>query len=345
MKMEELQRNVRRLATLEETASPVISCYLNLEAGERGFRDALSRRVRELRQLLSGNELADFEVAYARIEEYLAGQDLSGFKGAGIFSRAGGGELFAPMTFRAPLPNWLAVGRAPNIYHLVELKDTYHRYVVVFTTADKASILEVNLGAVTGQLLAERPELRKRVGREWTREHYVSHRRERNNQFTKEQVRVLERLMSAGGYGHLILAGQPQATAQVRKALPKHLEARLVDSVTASSRDDLSQVVDATLVPFLEQEERESRALVDELIRELRTGGPAVTGEEDCLAAVEAGMADVLIIIADYNGEAREEMARNAERTGCLVEIVSHSDELAHLGGVGAILRHHLYPL
>ena len=54
-----------------------------------------------------------------------------------------------PMQFAAPLPNWIAVYPTPNIYHLVELKDNYHRYVVLLALPDRASILEVNLGAAT----------------------------------------------------------------------------------------------------------------------------------------------------------------------------------------------------
>ena len=65
--------------------------------------------------------------------------------------------FFLPLQFRAPLPNWVAVGSTPNIYHLVELKDTYDRFVV------------------TLPLCKERPERRKRMGREWTRAHDQSH--------------------------------------------------------------------------------------------------------------------------------------------------------------------------
>jgi len=32
-----------------------------------------------------------------------------------------------PMQFATPVPNWIAVCPTPNIYHLVGLKDSYHR--------------------------------------------------------------------------------------------------------------------------------------------------------------------------------------------------------------------------
>ena len=76
--------------------------------------------------------------------------------------------------------------------------------------------------------------------------------------------------------GHLDRAATQGRLA--RKALPKALAEKLVDMVPASSHDKLADVVDATLASFVEQEEQESRALSDELLREIRTGGMAVVG-------------------------------------------------------------------
>ena len=78
-----------------------------------------------------------------------------------------GGSFMLPMQFAAPLPNWIAVYPTPNIYHLVELKDNYHRYVVLLAKPDRACILEVNLGAATIRAWINQPDLRTRVGQEW----------------------------------------------------------------------------------------------------------------------------------------------------------------------------------
>ena len=116
----------------------------------------------------------------------------------------------------------------------MELKDTYHRYVVVIATDERACILEINLGSVTEQIWKERPELRKRVGREWTKEHYQNHRRERTDQFFKEVIKILDQLMSASGYTHLILAGNPRITSRIRNGLPKHSVTKLIELLVNS---------------------------------------------------------------------------------------------------------------
>jgi protein required for attachment to host cells len=373
MELKTLQKHVRTLVTLEETEAPVISCYLNLESGVSGYRDALDERIRLLQASLKDDKRRYFEEALDRIEAFIATELLPDAKGAAVFSRGGDKPFFLPLQFRVPLPNWFALNPTPNIYHLVELKDTYHRFVVMISTQSDARIMGVNLGSVTEQVWKERPELRERIGREWTKEHYHDHRQKRGRQFVKDKIKILDRLMSAGGYTHLILSGDPQMTSRVRNALPKHLAAKLVDIVVASGRDRISDVVAATLAAFVEQEERESQAMVDRLQHELNTSGLAVIGPDASLSALKWKQANVLVLAKSYNPDPgwsctecdaigsnraihevcpecgskelgdldiKEEMVRVAEKSGCRVEIVDKSEFLMNVGGVGCLLRY-----
>lgn len=231
----------------------------------------------------------------------------------------------------------------------------------------------MNLGAVTAQMWKQRPELRERVGREWTKTHYQRHRQERTRRFLKDAVTVLDQLMSAGGYTHLILAGRSPVTAQVQRVLPSHLQKKLVDIVTASGGASLSDVVQATLSSFVEAEEQESRTTVANLVHQLRTGGLAVVGTGPSYRALRGGRVDMLVLSKEYEpgpcrscdncghidvesvrpdtcpecgGRAfrrfniKEEMARTAAACDCPVEVVEQSDELIHLGGVGCLLSY-----
>ena len=341
MELKNLQKHIRTLATLEETDSPVISFYLNLEANASEQRHVLKERALWVRQTLSGKARQEFEEALGRIEAFIATALLPDAKGAVMFARGGPQPFFLPLQFRVPLPNWMAVNSTPNLYHLVELKDTYHRYVVMIATEESARILEVNLGAVTEELWRQRPELRLRVGRGWSKEHYQNHRRERTNQFIKETIKALEQLMAAGGHTHLILAGDPRMTAQVRQALPKHLAAGLIDMMVAASSDETSDVVAATIAAFVEEEEQESLAIVDALQRGVKTGGLAVIGPEGSLEALQRGQVDVLVLAKGMlDVRLKEELVRLAEQNQCQVEVVNHSDFLMEFGGAGCLLRY-----
>ncbi|MDZ4802838.1 MAG: hypothetical protein SGI92_32155 [Bryobacteraceae bacterium] len=365
--------HIRVLACLEETEAPVISCYLNLESGESGWRNLFESRMRLLRGAQSGQNRIAFSEALAQIRAWLCSSVAGESRGVALFARGGNHPFFLPLQFRAPLPTWIALGPTPNIYHLVELKDNYHRYVVMLSTEDNVRVLGVNLGAVTEEVWRNRPELRQRVGREWTRQHYLHHRSERINQFVNEQIGVVDQLMQSGGYSHLIVAGAPRLTSQIRKALPRHLARRLVDIIHASKSDSVSDVVAATLAPFLEAEERESVALVEQLQRELYGHGLAASGTQATFQALREQRVDALVLIKEYSPDpgcrcaacgwtdterssmqacpvcssqaireidVRGEIARMAEQAGCRVEVVNNNDLLEQLGGVGCLLRY-----
>jgi rubrerythrin len=373
MDVKTLQQHLIALATLNETGALVVSCYLNLERGPLAYRGALDERVELLRRSLPEPRRSLVAAAMEPIEAWLRARPASGAQGLALFSRAGDQPFFLPLAFRVPLPTWIGVDSTPNIYHLVEIKDNYDRYVVLFATEESARILGINLGSITQDIWQSRPDLRRRVGNEWTKEHFQDHRRERGKQFVREQIRIADQLMSAGGYGHLIVAGSARTTAEIRQALPKHLKSKLVDVVSANANDRISDVVAATLQSFLDHEESESLQVVEQLLKQIHLHGLAVAGADASMVALRAGQADILVLAKDYESgtawlcpacgtggaqaqapaacprcarapvrqfDIKEEMVRLAEQTGCGVEVVEHSDPLMQLGGVGCLLRY-----
>jgi rubrerythrin len=373
VELRELEEHIRTLATVEETGSPLISCYREVNNGVIDYRDDLGGRFQLLRKSLPARSAVEFDEAASRIEARLHQTFSPRIRGIAAFARGGEKPFWLSLQFEVPLPNWIAVGSTPNIYHLVELKDNYDRYAILLTTETSARIIGVNLGSVTKQLWRSRPELRRRVGHEWTKEHFQDHRRERTQQFIHDQIRGLDQLISTGGYGHLMLAGSARMISAVRKVLPKRLAEKLVDSVPAGPTEHLSDVVASTLEAFLEHEEQDSQALAERLISQIRTHGLAVAGTRATMDAVRAGQADVLVVVKDYepgNGwecrgcgkleldaprpnrcpvcladrlrefDIREEMVRLAEQQQVGVEVVLHNGLLMNLGGVGCLLRY-----
>ena len=381
MEVKELEEHIRALATVDETESPLISCYIDL-SGKAIGREELDARLQLLRKSLAVGSAVAFDEAANRIKRCLEGVIPPRTRGMALFARGGESPFWRALHFEIPLPNWIAVGSTPNIYHLVELKDNYDRYVILLTTETSARIIGVNLGSVTANLWRSRPELRRRIGHEWTRDHYQDHRRERTKQFLHDQIRSLDQLISAGGYAHLILAGNARMISAVRKELPKRLAEKLVDSVPAASTDHVSDIVASTLQAFLEHEELESQALAETLITQIRTHGLAVAGARASMDAIRAGQGDYLVLVKGFDpgqgwecrdcgkmelelplpnvcpgcssGRFREfdirgELVRLAEQHRVGVEIVEHNDVLMNLGGVGCLVRYlapanYLYP-
>jgi len=371
MEIKNLQKHIRTLAILEETEAPVISCYLHLEGGEKGFKDFLKERMHILSGTHTGQIRQYLDEAFCFIKDFLKIGVSPDTKGVAIFARGGPKPFFLPLQFYVLLENWISVDTTPNIYPLVELKNNYDRYVLMISTKGEARIVEVNLGQVTKQLWEKRPKLRGRVGREWTKEHYQNHRRERTNRFIREKIKVLEKIMSTGGHTQLILAGHPTMTARVHKLLPKHLKAKLVDIFSASQDNKISKVVALALSNFIEQTAKESLAMVGKLQQQINTNGLAVVGIRGSLKVLRKGQVDVLILAKSFDGHVvwicnhcgniepeftslcgscgdsqwqkintKQEAVRFAEQNGCKVEIVHDSDVLMELGGIGCLLRY-----
>ena len=373
--LDELNQQITVLASVEESDALFISVYLNLEDETTDWRETITNRARLLRLILKDDDLADLNDALDKVEAWLATELLPEAKSVAIFVRGiYGGAFMLPMQFAAPLPNWIAVYPTPNIYHLVELKDNYHRYIVLFAMPDRATILEVNLGAATTRAWINNPGLHMRVGQEWGRPHYQVHQKNRGNRFLHEKIEVLEQLMHAGGHTHLILTGDPKITESIRLALPEDLADKLVDVIPASKRDQQTDIVMATLSSFIEHEEQESWLVAELLIDGLRSQNLAVAGTADTLTVLCWGEVDTLVMASDYQPDpgwtctdcraigieppetsvcpqcgalavrpidVREAMLRLAGQLECTVEMVEYSDALMSLGGVGCLLRTH----
>ncbi len=340
MELSELQEHIRTLVTLEATEAPVVSVYMNLQMNTVELREFTRYRGTLLKGSLPQEQLSHFQRAMERISRYVAEELDKTMGGAAIFARNGTSPFFLALQFRVPLPNMIMAGSYPNIYHLVELKDTYHRYVVVIANDRGVRILEVNLGKVTKQLWTAQPKLREHVGQMWSKDEY-RHRRELQGEILlEEEIKVLGRVMSSGGHTHLILAGE--SAWRLRNALPHHLSNKFVDVVDISRQAKLRDIVTSSIAAFVEKEEQESLEVAERLVREIRTDGLAVVGAEATLEALRFGVGDILVIAQSFDPECRVKgkMVSLAEQHRCQIETVRESQTLDQLGGVGCLLRY-----
>ena len=337
---QELQSHLRDLAALPESDAPLISCYLDLELGRNRWQSLLKRRTKLLRRLTPASGLESLDASVDRIRTFMRSELRPETLGVAAFARVGSDPYFRGLQFEVPTPTWISLDTVPNIYHLIGLKDTFDRYLVLISTSDSTRIFEVRVGAMTSELWLRQPELRRRVGREWTRLRYQNHHRDRDRGLIREMIQTLERLMMGRGYAHLILAGEPQRLAMIRRELPGKIREKVVDVVAVPAGLTDKEVVKATLASFVQEEEHESRSLAQLLLHELRSDGLAVPGAANSLQMLRRGQADALVLATDWERhDAREELVRLAEQTGCHIDFVGKSHALDKLGGVGCLLR------
>lgn len=368
MRLRELQLHLARLATLKELPEPVVSCYLHASSGVPAFEE----QIRVARAEAPEAWVGQVDQALHLIRAFVLAEPLSKQEGLAAFARGGEDPLFLGLRLRAPVPTQVTAGGRPRIYPLIEIRDNYDHFVVMHVTDRRVKILEVVLGAAVEVSAKTRPALRRREGREWTKLHFSRYRRERTRQFIKSAVNDLASEMSANGYRRFVLTGEPRAIAEVRKSLPKSLESMLLAAIPYAGEDSATALATIAVPFFREYEEQESRGMVEKLTRELETGGHGAAGALASLTAIRRKQARVVLMARDCSLgmgwecpacgwvaaadsettrcpgcrrrlrgiDLKEEIVRSAVVNGCDVEIVAEAGALAHIGGVGCLLRY-----
>ncbi len=340
-RMQSLRRNIVALASLPETESPVISAYFDTTEAPEAMRLLISIWSSSVRSTFCRSQQQDFEQAKAAVMDVLADGWPPGSRSLAVFARGGD----SPMKIVIPLgaridPSFHAL-ELPVIFPLIQAKDRFHRFVIAICTEESARILEVTLGAVSEELLATTPELRSRLGREWTREHYHHQKRERHRRFIREKVDIITDLMSRRGHNHLLLAGHPRHVNRLKDALPKHIATRVVGEISKSPNGaNYSSILEESLDAFVAAEHAESVQNVERLHQEIRRGGLGVVGIESSLKAVRDGSADMLIISENLPEEERESLVRLATLRDVSIEVCEDDPLIDDYGGVGCLLRY-----
>ncbi len=340
MNYAKLKKHLIALASLPATETPLISAFLDLSRGNaKSLRD-FQAWAELTRQTFSGERRRAFDDAAEEVEGWI--MKAKG-RSASVFCRWGEQPLFLTMEFEVPLEARYHVDDFPVIYPLVELKDRFNRFVVVITTAHSARIIEVNLGNHSVELLTERPSLRKRIGREWTREHYASHRRERDRAFVKDKIAVIETLMAKHGHNSLIIAGDPRYVNRLIEALPMPLHSKLIGEIkTGISDQRLKDVISQAVDSFLEAEAEEAHGTVELLVNSVRAGGLAVVGVASTRQAISEGRVERLVVSSALGGADQEMLVRAASKLDVPIETVQDCEMLDRNGGAGALLRYRL---
>lgn len=340
--MDALRSTIAALANLPETDSPVISVFVDLREPIESARSAFMQWSTSARSTLPKEQRPRFDAARADLEQVLKSHWNEEHQSIAAFARAGDSPLLLVTPFHATMATHFHVSPRPAIFPLVQMKDRFHRFIVVICTEETGRILEVTLGAVSEEILTRRPELGGDLGRGWSREHYHHRKQESTRRLHRDQVEIITRLMSRRGLNHLILAGHPRHVSALREMLPKQVESRIVGSVfRAPNGHDCSPVLEQAIHAFVEAEQNESRGTVERLHEQVRRRGLAVVGIHASRIALEASAAAELVISEDLPDADREDLVRIATARGIPIEVCENDELLREHGGVGCLLRYH----
>jgi hypothetical protein len=341
--MNSLHRHLLALATLDESEAPMLSVYLDLRQPLEALRSKFLHWCMAARISTKKDGRDLFDAARADLDLIYRQNWPDAIQSVAAFARAGRSPFLLVMPFSATLDNHFHVGSLPAIFPLVQMKDRFHRFVVAISTEESSRIFEITLGAVSEEMLTTRPDMRQRVGREWTREHYHQVKREHDRRFLRDQVEIIGSLMGKRGHNHLILAGHPRCVSALRGVLPKELESKVSDTVfQAPNGHDCSAVLEQAIEAFIEVEQHESHSTVERLHAQVCRGGLAAVGIEATREAMQFGAASELVISEELAEADREELVRIATSHELAIEVCEGDELLKEHGGVGCLLRYRM---
>jgi peptide chain release factor subunit 1 len=347
-----LTEQLERLAAFEPAPYPVVSLYLNTQAGQHGrdqhqafIRKELKARGRTYPANSPERDSLDRDLE--RIARYLETELQPSSNSVAIFA-CSAGELFEAIQSAAPIEqHWLHIGDQPHLYPLARLESRYPRYAAVITDSNSARIMVFALGALVAEREVKNLKTRDTSQGGWSQARYQRHIANFHMHHVKDVVDALDRIVREEGITQILLSSDDSTLPLLRDQLPKHLAERVVDHLRLEAHASAADVLKSSLEAMERLNSRTDREKVQAAIGAYRAGGLGVVGPEETLAALIRGQVDELLISATMQrmqpvpvgavaGSANDavlpepaiEPVSGGEAAGAAPEVVRLADEL-----------------
>ena len=359
-----------RLARFTKGPMPVVSLYLDLTANEQGkqtHEQFLERAFVEPSETYQANSTFRDALArdQARIRTYLEMESpRSGPAALAVFSCNGGDDLFEAIPLDTPIDgHMLYVDEEPHLFPLARVADQYATYAALVVNTNAARLFICATGTVQRAETIENEKTQRVAVGGWSQARYQRHVDELHLRHMKEVADVLERVVREEGAKAVILCGDAQAVALLRKQLHPTVEALAIDEIRLDIHAPDHAVLSATLEAFRRKDEESDRDVVEALLDAYRARGLATVGVAGVRNALERGQVDVLMVPAAPATTATdqasagvglstpveqrsrlderlvEELVTEARRTGASVRFIEDASLLEPANGIGALLR------
>ncbi len=255
---------------------------------------------------------------------------------------------------------------SPFLLPAARLLDDFEAYAVVYADHARATIYLAALGKLkeAGKLRGEIKNHVRKGG--WSQQRYERRRDKEIHHYCRAILDKLRQLIESERLRRIVLAGDRILLGELEKRMAPGMRKHVVCRLPMEDKKGPHEIFQETLPSAAEQERREERWLRDAIRNEHGAGGRAVVGPADTLAALNEKRVRWLLIgpmkgvdfwrcpgcggcglgrppacpqcsQATYAQSAANEFTDLAFAGGSRVEFTG--DDLAELGGVGALLR------
>jgi peptide chain release factor subunit 1 len=337
------------------------------------LKDLIKMRRRELEtQKWSQEVKKSLEGDFKKIQEYVTLEFArDGVSTLSIFS-CSAHKFWKVVTLQIPIQSQLVIQPQPFYRPLSLVLDQYKRFLFILIERAKARLFEIYAGEILehSDILDDVPSKVKEGGFGGYEERRIErHIEDHVRRHFKHVAEAADHFFKKYANDYLILAGSETNTSEFRQYLPNGFADKVVATVheemTASAKDILAK----TMKIEKEMRQKEETHLVNQLFKEVNSGGLGIIGLDSTLRALQRGQVNQLLVQegfgregyqcvscmslhtkngqCDFCGSATDnvpdivaEAVQDALRQGCQVKYISlPGSQLAAAGNIGAVLR------
>ena len=360
--------DLRRWAEYTSSRPTVLSLFLDARGGVS--LSSLHRQVREIENLYrQDRELREnFLFAIRQVRSSL--KDSVPHCRALCFFVDPSSGLFQRYALPIPVENRLVLDTSPYIMPLARLQEDWEPFALVLMDHRVAHLYLVYLARISQERELKTEFLAHQKNGGWSQGRYSRRRRNQIEGFLREVSRDLSSLLREEPVNRIILAGSAEAKRELVSFLPKDIEEKVVGLLDSEMNVNEKSLLEQALPLFFAAEEREERALLEEIRDMIAASGLAVAGMDRVVESVVAARADTVVIEKGLSvdawkcescevmeaGEAEhcllcnervypvdlvEEVVEYAQKTGAEIFFIDPSmNLLKDLGGIAAKLRY-----
>jgi peptide chain release factor subunit 1 len=376
------QNELHLLSSRAERPDPsVLSVYMNVDQSQqvnlnRRFEKQLKDTMASIRHSIhEPSDLEKFTNAAHHVTDFVSAYQ-PGARGLVLFFDAADG-FFWHMEIGVPLHNWVRWDRGLFLQPLANALDQFEQYGVVLVDRSNVRLFTAFLDEIEEVLCEGFDPKRVRHIKTVGSDHIGTIntiQRKADQQIRSNLRRVtkeVDSLVQSKQLNHLVLAGTPEITAELRSLLPKRLSLRVIGAVDVPMDAAASDVLAATRMIAAECERSTELQTVNEVVTAAAKEQRAVVGLGNTLKAVNSARVWQLIYSEDFSSpgfqcvgcaalfsiekaacsycgasvrsvsDVVERAVEHALRKGARIEIVTGeaSASLDTAGGIGAFLK------
>ena len=363
--------DLRALAEYEGPERAFLSVYVGGDAGAQ----TLDRRLDTVRDLIEDDdseeaeeELEHFDHNVKRIRRWL--EEHPPGRGTTCVFSCYALDLLQGHHIELELPTLVHAGVAPYVRPLAELQDEYETFAVVAADnhATRVFLVTAREDELADRIRGDVKQHVKKGG--WSQKRYERRRDKALQQYASEVADVLGDLAREEAFERIVLLGGEEALVAIEGELHQELADKVVARENVDLEQDRSALIEEAYEHFHDAEREDERQLWRRIRGEYKSGGLAVAGATDVLAAVQRGQVETILVDRDAEIPGRRcadcelsvhgtpetcpscggktmleldlvnELTRQAELTSADVDYADPIPGLRRVGGVAALLRY-----